>query len=144
MCTYSDSKGLINMYPAIVELIISTLIAIESGGNDMAVGRNGEIGCLQIKKVTVDDANRILKKHKSRKTFAYIDRYDRQKSIEICKIVLTEYADKLQDTGDLSTHNLALVWNMGYKGFMTATKRNASYLRKFGDEFSKRVNGGRV
>jgi hypothetical protein len=40
-------------------LLLSALIQIESGGNDQARGRHGELGALQIKPILVRDVNRI-------------------------------------------------------------------------------------
>ena len=42
-------------------LLLSALIAVESGGNDQAKGRHGELGPLQIKSIMVRDVNRFAR-----------------------------------------------------------------------------------
>jgi len=68
--------------------LIAALIQVESDGNDTACGDNDKaIGCLQIWPITVKDANRILGQEK----YQLKDRLNRQKSIEMCRIILGHY-----------------------------------------------------
>ena len=71
-----------------IAVLLAVLIQVESGGNDKAVGDCGRaIGCLQIRVVAVDEANRIVGERRWR----YSDRYDRQKSIAICRATLARH-----------------------------------------------------
>lgn len=68
--------------------LIAALIAVESGGDDKAIGDKGKaVGCLQIWPIIIRDCNRIIGQNK----YTLKDRLNRQKSIEICKIVLSHY-----------------------------------------------------
>lgn len=65
--------------------IIALLIAIESGGDPAAIGKNGEVGILQIKTVAVDRFNQIAGYRK----FTYDDRLDPRKSVEMASLFLS-------------------------------------------------------
>lgn len=92
--------------------VILVLIAIESGGDDRKRGLQGEIGCLQIKTIVVDDINQNIL---HRNHFTYADRYDRAKSVEMCQIYLAFYGAKV--TGTLTEQQLARIWNGGPEGY---------------------------
>jgi len=74
---------------------------VESGGNTLAVGRNGECGSFQLKKIYVDDVNRII----GRKIFSYDDRWDRQKSRHIVAIYLNHYGKNKSILDKARIHN---------------------------------------
>jgi hypothetical protein len=120
-----------------LELLIPVLIVIESGGDNLALGRNGEIGALQIKPITLDDCNRICELRKIEKRYRKEDLLDREKSIAICKVILREYGNKLEEDGDLSIESLALTWNMGYRSFRTRPA-NDRYAEKVQIEFNRK------
>ena len=64
--------------------LILALISIESKGNDLAVGENGEVGCLQITQAVVVDVNRIC----GSEVFTPADRASRAKSIIMARIYI--------------------------------------------------------
>ena len=66
---------------------IEALIWVESEGNSNAVGSEGDVGVLQIKKVMVDECNRIV----GYKHFEYEDRLDSIKSVQIFNVVQKYY-----------------------------------------------------
>ena len=95
------------------ELIINTLIQIESENNNIA--RNGDnIGILQIRPIMVYEINRILgyKKYKLR------DRFDPIKSIEMFKIYTNHH------TPDWNLELVARRWNGGYNGELKLSTLN--------------------
>lgn len=98
--------------------LLSALLAVESGGNDLAVGDYGRaIGALQIHAGVVQDVNRI---HKTR--FRHADMHDRVKAVRVCNLYLQTYAP------GASPEVQARVWNGGPRG---ATKpATAGYWAK--------------
>lgn len=96
--------------------LIRALIEVESNGRVNALGdlHLGEpsIGVLQIRKVMVDDINRILKMKKSPLRYTYNDRYDKYKSVEMFYIYIDHY-HKGEDDYEI----LARSWNGGPYGY---------------------------
>ena len=86
-------------------LLLSALIAVESGGNDQAKGRHGELGPLQIKSIMVRDCNRFAHTH-----YAHQDVTNRAISIDIATRYLAHYGRNLSD------ESLARIWQGGPKG----------------------------
>lgn len=110
----------------LVALVMPALIAVESSGNDKAIGDNGRgVGCLQIHPECIEDVNRIAG---TRYTLA--DRLDREKSKEICSIYLTHYGKAYaRTTGKAPTaETLARIWNGGPRGY--AKSATIPYWRK--------------
>ena len=106
----------------ILMILIPLLIAVESGGNDAALGdyckKTGEykaVGCLQIHKIVVDDVNRIQKKE----VFTYNDRYDRRKSSRIAEIYLSHYGARYKRIAgqEANAEVLSRIWNGGPNGY---------------------------
>jgi len=57
--------------------LILAIIAVESGGDNNAIGDNGKAyGCLQIWSVYVEDANQF-----AGTSYTHLDAFDREKSI---------------------------------------------------------------
>lgn len=93
--------------------LLHALKMAESGCKSDAIGDNGKaVGILQLHKVYVDDANRIV----GCKKYTYNDRYDARKSEEMTKIVLTHYGKHYEHkTGKHCTEEiLARIHNRGY------------------------------
>lgn len=96
--------------------LLFALKMAESGGKSDAIGDNGNaVGILQLHKVYVDDANRIIGYNK----YTYNDRYDVRKSEEITLIVLAHYGDIYEcKTGKHCTDEvLARIHNLGYSNW---------------------------
>lgn len=99
-----------------VEVSDNLLFALkmaESGCKSHAIGDNGKaVGILQLHKVYVDDANRIIGYNK----YTYTDRYDASKSEEMTRIVLKHYGRCYErKTGKQCTDEvLARIHNRGY------------------------------
>ena len=92
------------------EYLIDAMIYVESGGNDSAYSASEDaVGCLQIRPCMVYDVNRILKKQKKNIQFSLVDRWSRDKSIEMFYIYSTYY--------NLTTlEQMARAWNGGPRG----------------------------
>lgn len=94
--------------------LVDAIERVESGGKHDAVGDSGRaVGCLQIHRITVDEANRIL----GRKAYAYADRRSRAKSREMFAVVTGQWRGASDDV-------IARRWNGGPRGERkAATKR---------------------
>ena len=100
---------------------IAALIAVESGGNDHAIGDNGQaVGCLQIHPAVVEDVNQWAYKP----TYFYLgDRMDRGCSIRILDAYLKRYATKERLRREPSLEDLARIWNGGPDGYQKPATR---------------------
>lgn len=85
--------------------LLAAIIAIESGGNDLAVGRRGEIGALQVRPCVVRDVNRIHGTH-----YRIADMRRREHAVRVCVLYVEHYAPGAGDEAQ------ARVWNGGPKG----------------------------
>lgn len=95
--------------------LIEKLIQVESSGNNSAIGDGGKAkGCLQIWDCVLKDVNRIYKKKYSRQ-----DCFDREKSVEICRLYLMHYGKAYEKkTGQRANEEvLARIWNGGPNGW---------------------------
>ncbi len=86
--------------------LLAALLAVESGGNDLAVGDGGRArGALQIHAAVVEDVNRL---HGTRYTHA--DMHDRAKAVRVASLYLATYAP------GASPEVQARTWNGGPRG----------------------------
>jgi hypothetical protein len=93
-------------------LLLSALIQIESHGNDLARGRHGELGALQIKPIMVRDANRIMGTH-----YAHQQVTNRAVATFIARAYLSHYGRNLSD------ESLARIWQGGPKALHRSSSR---------------------
>lgn len=93
-------------------LLLSALIAVESGGNDRAEGRHGELGALQIKPILVRDVNRIMGTH-----YAHRQMTNRAIATFIAQAYLAHYGQNLSD------ESLARIWQGGPSGHKRSATR---------------------
>jgi len=86
--------------------LITALIAVESSGNDLAIGDQGRaIGCLQIHNAVVLDVNRITGSH-----YRWEAMTNRVAARAVCQAYLTHYGR------GATTEQLARRWNGGPTG----------------------------
>jgi hypothetical protein len=107
-------------------LLLSALIQIESHGNDLARGRHGELGALQIKPIMVRDVNRIMGTH-----YAHAQVTNRAISIFIAESYFAHYGQHLSD------ESLAQIWQGGPKGPKRSSSR--AYGRRVMREIENRT-----
>jgi hypothetical protein len=107
-------------------LLLSALIQVESGGNDLARGRHGELGALQIKPILVRDVNRIMGTH-----YAHSQVTNRAVSTFIATAYLAHYGKNLSD------ESLARIWQGGPKGHQKTSTR--AYARRVMRELENRT-----
>ena len=108
-------------------LLLSALIQIESGGNDHAKGRHGELGALQIKPIMVRDVNRIMGT-----SYAHAQVTNRAISIFIANSYLAHYGRNLSD------ESLARLWQGGPKGL------RRSFTRAYGRRVMRKLQSMEV
>lgn len=86
--------------------LITALIAVESSGNDLAIGDNGRaVGPLQIHRGVVLDVNRFTGSH-----YRHQDMTNRAAARAVCQAYLTHYGR------GATTEQLARRWNGGPTG----------------------------
>ena len=107
-------------------LLLSALIQIESNGNDLARGRHGELGALQIKPILVRDVNRIMGTH-----YAHQQVTNRTISLFIANAYLSHYGRNLSD------ESLARIWQGGPKAISRSSSR--AYGRRVMRELERRT-----
>ena len=104
-------------------LLLSALIQIESGGNDQAKGRHGELGALQIKPILVRDVNRIMGT-----SYTHQQVTNRATATFIANAYLSHYGKNLSD------ESLARLWQGGPK----ALKKNST--RAYGKRVMRKLD----
>ena len=107
-------------------LLLSALIAVESGGNDLARGRCGELGALQIRPIMVRDVNRIMGTH-----YAHAQVTNRATAMFIANAYLAHYGSNLSD------EQKARIWNGGPGGAGKSSTR--AYGRRVMRELGNRT-----
>jgi soluble lytic murein transglycosylase-like protein len=93
-------------------LLLSALIQIESAGNDLARGKHGELGALQIKPILVRDVNRIMGTH-----YVHAQVTNRATATFIANAYLSHYGKHLSD------ESLARIWQGGPKALRRSSSR---------------------
>ena len=90
--------------------ILNAIVTVESQGNPKAYAANEDaVGILQIRRVLVDDVNRILKRKGSFFRYTYNDRWDVEKSFEMFDIYCEYYNFQ-------TAEEMARCWNGGPRG----------------------------
>lgn len=119
---------------SVIAVLISALIAVESGGNADAIGDYGKaVGVLQIRAECVTDVNRI-----TGNAYTLSHRRSADKSREICAAYLKHYGRQYERiTGKAATaETLARIWNGGPRGYRRAGTRR--YWAKVRAELRRR------
>jgi len=105
--------------------LLDAIEQVESGGDPNAVGDNGlAIGAYQIHPIVIKDANRIL----DEKKYNLKDRWDNNKSRDICRIIITYYEDTFE--------GMARRWNGG------TNWHNKPATKKYWNKVKECMEGG--
>jgi hypothetical protein len=105
--------------------LISALIAVESSGNDLAIGDQGRaIGCLQIHRAVVVDVNRFTGSH-----YRHSEMTNRTIARAVCEAYLRHYGK------GCTTEQLARRWNGGPTGDQKSA--TLPYWRKVEKQLTK-------
>jgi soluble lytic murein transglycosylase-like protein len=97
---------------AIPYALLMALIMVESGGNDRATGREGEMGPLQIRPILLRDVERI-----TGRTFTDEDAFNRQTACGIALVYLNHYATEKRLGREPTLRDYALIWRHGPQGW---------------------------
>lgn len=99
--------------------LITALIAVESSGNDLAIGDNGRaLGPLQIHRGVVQDVNRFTGSH-----YRWEAMTNRAQARAVCEAYLTHYGK------GKSTEEQARIWNGGPQGHKKKTATQAYWAK---------------
>lgn len=90
--------------------LLAALIAVESGGNDQARGRHGELGALQVRRCVVTDVNRVVGAH-----YRWSEMTNRVVAAKVADAYLTHWGGKIGRTP--TDRDLALIWHHGPNGW---------------------------
>lgn len=100
----------VNCFSCDVETLLDAIETVESCNGRYQIGSNGELGAYQIKKIVIDDVNRILGVN----AYKYEDVVDRNKSRDICRFYIVYWS---RVNGECSFESMARIWNGGPKGY---------------------------
>ena len=92
-----------------VSTLLDAIEYVESKGDVNAIGDKGQaVGCMQIHPIMVKDVNRILR----RTEYTLNDRYDREKSHQMCTTYLNHYCKNMKP------EDAAACWVAGPDGYL--------------------------
>ena len=94
--------------------LILAIIAIESGGDNLAHGRHGEVGALQVRACVVRDVNRH---HGTHYTLASMT--NRARASEVFNLYLDTYATEKRLGRPVTDEDRARIWHRGPRGYLT-------------------------
>ncbi len=103
--------------------LLAALIAVESGGNDHARGRHGELGPLQIQPAVVADVRRITGRR-----YAWGSMTNRVLASEVAQAYLGHYATEARIGRPVTDQDRARIWNGGPDGWRR--RRTAAYWKR--------------
>jgi hypothetical protein len=93
--------------------LILAIIAVESGGDNHAIGDNGKAyGCLQIWSAYVEDANQF-----AGTSYTHADAFDRKKSIAMFTAYMSRYATEKRIGHTPTAEDIARIHNGGPNGY---------------------------
>ena len=90
--------------------LLAALIAVESGGDDLARGRHGELGALQVRPCVVRDVNRIAGTH-----YRWTEMTNRWAAVGVFRIYTGHYCAKLGRP--VTDQDRARTWHGGPTGW---------------------------
>jgi hypothetical protein len=85
------------------QILQLALIYTESEGNPLAVGKNNDLGCLQITPIYVKEVNRILEEEK----YSHEDAFNPEKALEMFSIVQDYHNPEHDVDAGIRLHNRA-------------------------------------
>lgn len=112
-------------------VLIPAIIAVESDGDNCALGKHGEVGCLQITRDVVQDVNRL----QNTVRFDFSDALNRERAIAMFVVYVGHYASAERIGREATAEDIARTWNGGPFGW----KKEATlpYWRRVEAQLSK-------
>lgn len=105
-------------------ILIAAIMAIESGGNNQARGRHGEVGALQVTPAVVADVNRY---YGTKYTLRRMT--NRADAVAVFDRYLWIYATPARIGRPVTDEDRARIWNGGPNGWRM--KSTLPYLRRY-------------
>ena len=103
---------LVNAYDFMTSQLLAALIAVESGGDDLARGRHGELGALQVRPCVVKDVNRIAGTH-----YRWAEMTNRWAAMGVFKIYTGHYCATGRLGRAVTDQDRARTWHGGPTGW---------------------------
>jgi hypothetical protein len=99
---------------SVCPILLAAVIQVESSGNPRAYNqREDAVGILQIRKIVVDDLNRIY----GPPYYSYKDRWDVGKSKEMFQKYMAHYGTKRRLGRKPTSEDFAKIWSGGPRGW---------------------------
>lgn len=92
--------------------LLAALIAVESGGNDQARGRRGELGALQVRPCVIEDVNRIAGTR-----YRWAEMTNRWAALGVLRIYVGHYCSEERLGREATDQDVARVWHGGPDGW---------------------------
>ena len=115
--------------------LLAALIAVESGGNDLARGRHGELGALQVRPCVVADVNRIKGTH-----YRWAEMTNRWAALGVFRIYTGHYCTESRLGRPATNQDLARVWHGGPSGWKR--RKTVAYWKRVQTRMSAPLVGG--
>jgi hypothetical protein len=115
--------------------LLAALIAVESGGNDMARGRHGELGALQVRPCVVADVNRLKGTH-----YRWAEMTNRWAALGVFRIYTGHYCAEARLGRPATSQDLARVWHGGPNGWKR--RKTEAYWKRVRARMSASLAGG--
>ena len=113
--------------------LLAALIAVESGGNDLARGRHGELGALQVRPCVVKDVNRVV-----RGNYRWSEMTNRVVAAKVADIYLTHWSKRIGRPA--TDRDLALIWHHGPNGWKR--RKTVAYWKRVQARMGAPLVGG--
>jgi hypothetical protein len=115
--------------------LLAALIAVESGGNDMARGRHGELGALQVRPCVVADVNRLKGTH-----YRWAEMTNRWAALGVFRIYTGHYCAEARLGRPATSQDLARVWHGGPNGWKR--RKTVAYWKRVQARMGAPLAGG--
>ena len=115
--------------------LLAALIAVESGGNDLARGRHGELGALQVRRCVVMDVNRLKGTH-----YRWAEMTNRWAALGVFRIYTGHYCAEDRLGRPATDQDLARVWHGGPNGWKR--RKTVAYWKRVQARMSASLAGG--
>lgn len=115
--------------------LLAALIAVESGGNDLARGRHGELGALQVRPCVIRDVNRIAGTH-----YRWAEMTNRWAALGVFRIYTGHYCTEARLGRPVTDQDRARTWHGGPDGWKR--RKTAAYWKRVRARMSAPLAGG--
>ena len=115
--------------------LLAALIAVESNGTDLARGRHGELGALQVRRCVVTDVNRIAGTH-----YRWAEMTNRWAALGVFRIYTGHYCTEARLGRPATSQDLARVWHGGPNGWKR--RKTVAYWKRVRARMGAPLAGG--